>query len=80
MIPVDQEGNEDIPEDDLPDQPEDLLDRRIDFVVNITHAKDLPSNFSKDVFVEYQFYLEDKKYHTCVVEGKNRNPEFNYRH
>ena len=80
MIPVDQEGNEDIAEDDLPDQPEDLLDRRIDFMVNITHAKDLPSNFCKDVFVEYQFYLEDKKYHTSVVEGKNRNPEFNYRH
>ena len=52
----------------------------IDFLVNILGAKDLPSNFCKDVFVEYKIYLEDTKYKTEVVEGKNRNPEFNYSH
>lgn len=80
MIPVDPEGNEDLPEDDLPEQPEDLLDRRIDFVVSITNAKDLPSNFCKDVFVQYEFYLENKKYQTNVATGKNRNPVFDYRY
>ena len=48
---MDTEGNDEIAEEDLPDQPEDLLDRRIDFIVSIMRAKDLPSNFCKDVFV-----------------------------
>ena len=79
VIPVDTEGNDEIAEEDLPDKPEDLLDRRIDFVVSITRAKDLPSNFCKDVFVRYTVYLEDTKYQTDMVAGKNREPEFAYR-
>ena len=39
----------------------------------------MPVNFCKDVFVEYQIYLDDKKYRTPVVQGKNRNPSFNCR-
>ena len=62
VIPVDPEGNEDLPEDDLPDQPEDLMDRRMDFVVHIEKASNLPTNFCKDVFVQYQLYLEETKY------------------
>ena len=53
MIPVDAEGNEELADDDLPETPEDLLNRRIDYVVSIEGASDLPSNFCKDVFVEY---------------------------
>ena len=79
VIPVDAEGNEDIAEDDLPEQPEDLMDRRMDFVINIIKASNLPSNFCKDVFVQYQIYLEETKYQTDVVSGKNREPQFNYR-
>ena len=55
------------------------MDRRIDFIVNIGRASDLPINFCKDVFVQYQVYLEDTLYQTEVVPEKNRNPEFNYR-
>ena len=39
----------------------------------------MPTNFCKDVFVQYQLYLEETKYQTDVVQGKNRQPEFNYR-
>ena len=76
IIPVDADGNEDLDENDIPDSPEDLLNRRIDFVVSIERARDLPSNFCKDVFVEYQIYMEETKYQTPAIEGKNRNPEF----
>jgi len=76
IIPVDADGNEEIDENDIPDSPEDLLNRRIDFVVSIERARDLPSNFCRDVFVEYQIYMEETKYQTPVIEGKNRNPEF----
>lgn len=78
IVPVDENGNEEIPDEDVPDQPEDLLNRRIDYLVQISQAKDLPSNFCKDVFVEYQIYLEEEKYRTEVVPGKNRDPEFKY--
>ena len=77
-MPVDQDGHEELPDDDLPESPEELLSRRIDFVVCIERATDLPSNFCRDVFVEYQIYLEDKKYQTKIAEGKNRNPVFEY--
>lgn len=33
VVPVDQDGNEDIPDEDLPDSPEDLLNRRLDYQV-----------------------------------------------
>ena len=79
LIPVDAEGNEDIADEDLPEAPEDLMDRRVDFLVNIAKASDLPSNFCKDVFVQYQIYLDDTKHNTDAIQGKNRSPEFNYR-
>lgn len=78
LVPVDLEGNEDLADEDLPDVPEDLLNRRIDFLVNIERARNLPSNFCKDVFVEYQIYLEEEKYRTAVIGDKQRDPEFNY--
>ena len=53
IIPVDADGNEELADEDLPDAPEDLLNRRIDYKVCIERARDLPSNFCKDVFVEY---------------------------
>lgn len=48
----------------LPDNPMDLISQRIDFVINITKAYDLPEDFCKDVFFEYQFYLDSEKYKT----------------
>lgn len=53
VVPIDADGNDELADEDLPDAPEDLLNRRIDFLVQIKGAKDLPSNFCKDVFVEY---------------------------
>lgn len=75
---MDADGNEEIDEDLIPEKPEDLLEKRIDFVVEIMGAQDLPENFCKDVYVEYQIYLEETKYRTESVAGKNRNPDFNY--
>ena len=38
----------------------------------------MPSNFCKDVFVEYSFYRDDKKRMTPVIRGKERSPVFNF--
>ena len=64
VIPVDADGNDDIPDEDLPESQDDLLDRRLDYIINIERATDLPSNFCQEVFVEYQLYLEETKHRT----------------
>ena len=77
IVPVNQEGGVEL--DFIPDEPADLIDQRIDFVVQIDRATELPENLCRDVYAEYSFYLDQTKYRTKTVEGKNRNPEFEYK-
>ena len=53
IIPVDPTGSEDLPDEMIPDEPEDLIDTRIDYIVQIDSAVDLPSNFCRNTYVEY---------------------------
>ena len=80
VSPVGPEGQniEDMPDEMIPEEPDELLDQRIDYVIQINKALDLPSNFCRDVFVEYSLFLSDDKYKTKVIAGKNRQPEFAY--
>jgi len=78
VIPVDPSGSEDLPDEMIPDEPEDLIDTRIDYIVQIEQAIDLPSNFCRDTFVEYQLYLNEQKFRTSTCAGSNRNPIYNY--
>ena len=64
IIPVDMYGDSEIAEDNIPDEPEDLIGQRIDFVVEISRAVELPIDFCKDVFCEYTFFLGEEKYNT----------------
>lgn len=57
IIPCNPDGTfEDL--DFIPDEPADLIDQRIDFIVEITQAHELPEDLCRDVYVEYQFYLD----------------------
>uniref|UniRef100_A0A7S3RZK1 C2 domain-containing protein n=1 Tax=Strombidinopsis acuminata TaxID=141414 RepID=A0A7S3RZK1_9SPIT len=78
VIPVDHDGNEDLADEMIPDEQEDLLERRIDFVVKIDNALDLPQDFCRDVYCQYSFFLDNAKYKTSKIKGKNQNPTFNY--
>lgn len=80
IIPVDQDGESELPEDMIPDEPEDLEGQRIDFLIDIKQATDLPDNFCRDVYCEYQFFLDEEKYSSVKILGKNTNPQFEYRH
>lgn len=71
IIPVDETGWGEIQDSQIPEKPEDLIDRRLDFVVTITKALDLPPNFCKDVFIEYSFYLDESPYQTPIIPGKH---------
>jgi len=79
ILPVDIDGESEVPDDFIPEQPEDLIGNRIDFIVQITKAIDLPEDFCKNVFCEYQFFLSEDKYTTKTIEGKNRNPVFDFK-
>ena len=81
ILPTDANGVFDEENEDLfIEEPEELLERgRLDFAVEIEKATDLPSNFCKDVYVEYEIFIDGPKYKTQVIEGKNRHPEFLYR-
>jgi hypothetical protein len=74
IIPVDQDGESELPEDMIPEEPEDLEGQRIDFIIEIKQAIDLPSNFCRDVFCHYTFFLDDEKYQSVKILGKNPNP------
>jgi len=69
---------EEMPDELIPDEPEELLGNRVDYLVQINKALDLPSNFCRDSYVEYSLFLSEEKHKTNVVEGKDRNPLFNY--
>lgn len=78
ITPVNPDGtSEDL--DFIPDEPSDLIDQRIDFVVDIVKAYDLPEDLCRDIYVEYSFYLDPTKYKTGVIEGRERSPAINYK-
>ncbi len=52
----------------------------MDFKVVIKRAKDLPFDQCNEVYVNYEFFIDDDKYQTEPVPGHSRNPEFNYVH
>jgi hypothetical protein len=60
-FPTDDAGTGDPNEDDLPEEPEDLLGKAVTFRVEIEKAKDLPADLSKNVFVSYKFGFEGNK-------------------
>ena len=80
VVPVDMDGESDISDDMIPEDPADLIGNRIDFVVQIIKATELPEDFCKDVYCEYTFFLGEEKFTSESISGKNRNPEFNFRH
>jgi hypothetical protein len=79
VIPVDVDGESEVPDDMIPEDPTDLVGQRMDFIVQITKAIDLPQDFCQDIYCEYTFFLGEEKFTTEVVPGKNRQPEFNFR-
>lgn len=58
ILPCDESGTDEPPDEIIPEAPEDLIDQRIDFHVKIKQAYELPEDLCRDVFVEYGFYLD----------------------
>jgi hypothetical protein len=80
ILPTDETGWDEPPEDLIPYLPADLIGKRIDFAVIIERSIDLPDNFCRDVYCEYTFFLDDQVYSTPVIPGKRTSPVFDYRY
>jgi hypothetical protein len=53
LVPCKEDGNEDLDEDSMPDDPNDLLNTSISFKVKISHISNLPQDFCRNIFCEY---------------------------
>jgi hypothetical protein len=59
IVPCEEDGNEDLDEDSLPDDPKDLLNTEIFLKVKISHIENLPEDFCRNIFCEYKLYMDD---------------------
>lgn len=66
VVPCDENGNEELDEELLPDDPMDLLNQELNFKVQITHISSLPQDFCTNIYCEYKFYMDETKYTTPV--------------
>jgi len=53
IIPCDENGNEDLDEEMIPDEANDLLNKRLDFKVKIDKLTNLPEDFCRNIYCEY---------------------------
>ena len=77
-VPCDEDGNEELNEDLLTEDPQDLLNQTLDFKVQISEITNLPEDFCRNIYCEYEFYMDKQKYTTEVCVGKNQSPSINY--
>jgi hypothetical protein len=80
VIPCDENGYEDLDEEQLPDEPEALLNERLDFKVKIEKLTNLPADFCRNIYCEYQFFMDEVIYKTEMTNEKNCDPIIEYEH
>ena len=76
IVPCHEDGNEEIDDEEMEDydDPNNLVGNELNFKVKIDQLTDLPENFCSNIYCEYEFHLDKKKYVTEVVKGKNQSP------
>lgn len=80
IVPCDETGNEELDEENMPDEPEGLLNERLDFKVKIEKLTNLPADFCRNIYCEYSFFMDDQTYKTETTTEKNTDPIINYEH
>lgn len=85
LIPTDEKATRNLAdsilnEEELIDDPGDLLGRRLDYLIKIESAH-FKEDFFDDCFVQYEIFDENInlcKFQTNIVYGKKNNMKFNY--
>eukprot|EP00440_Ansanella_granifera_P069933 gb/GFBE01075873.1/.p1 GENE.gb/GFBE01075873.1/~~gb/GFBE01075873.1/.p1 ORF type:complete len:1110 (+),score=352.30 gb/GFBE01075873.1/:1-3330(+) len=80
IIPIAKDGSLGIPDEEVVDEPEELLGTCMKILVAVPSAVGLPEALANDVRAEYNYFIDEKPHHLPVVSGHNCNPEFNYKH
>lgn len=80
VVPCTETGDEELDEEQMPDEPEGLLNERLDFKVKIEKLTNLPEDFCRNIYCEYQFFMDDAVYKTEMTSEKNRDPILEYEH
>lgn len=74
VVPCDPDGNEELNEDLMTDDPKDLIGNQLDFKVKIEKLTKLPEDFCRNIYCEYQFYTDDAVNKTPSCPEKNTDP------
>ncbi|CAK9114069.1 unnamed protein product, partial [Durusdinium trenchii] len=77
IVPIAKDGSEGIPDEEVVEEPEELLGSCMKFLVRVPQAAGLPEALANDVRVEYSYFIDEKPY---LRFGHNCNPEFKYSH
>jgi len=77
--PCGRDGSPGIPDDEVVDEPEELLGSKMTVLVQVIRAASLPEELANDVRVEFDFFIDETANKLPVAEGHSRTPEFNYR-
>eukprot|EP00929_Paragymnodinium_shiwhaense_P046981 TRINITY_DN23869_c0_g1_i3.p1 TRINITY_DN23869_c0_g1~~TRINITY_DN23869_c0_g1_i3.p1 ORF type:complete len:1005 (-),score=300.47 TRINITY_DN23869_c0_g1_i3:207-3221(-) len=72
-----EDGTPGVPEDELVDDPEELLGSKMNILVKVVGAQNLPLDLAHDVRIEYDFFLSDTTYRIPAARGSSQNPTFN---
>lgn len=79
IIPIAKDGSLGIPDEEVVDEPEELLGTTMKILVHVPKAVDLPEALANDVRVEYNYFIDEKPHHFDAEPGHNCFPEFNYK-
>lgn len=79
-VPTNDSGEGEPDDENIPDEPTDLIGKTITFRVEIDKAGDLPKDLSKNVFVTYTLNFDKlRNFQTDEFNGRSPNPVFNYK-
>jgi len=79
VVPLARDGSEGVPDEEIVDEPEELLGTRMTILVHVVSASDLPEALANDVRVEYNYFIDEKPRHIPAVQGHSCNPVFSHK-
>jgi len=80
IVPIAKDGSLGIPDEEVVEEPEELLGSCMKFLVSVPGASGLPEALANDVRVEYNYFIDEKPHKLPTVFGHNCNPDFKYSH
>eukprot|EP00927_Polykrikos_kofoidii_P022755 TRINITY_DN2114_c0_g1_i1.p1 TRINITY_DN2114_c0_g1~~TRINITY_DN2114_c0_g1_i1.p1 ORF type:complete len:1118 (+),score=270.95 TRINITY_DN2114_c0_g1_i1:165-3518(+) len=77
--PCGKDGTPGVPDEEVVDEPEDLVGSSMQILLQIVRAKGLPEELANDVRIEYKFFIDDAPHVVPTVPGHSTEPQFDYK-